>query len=70
MRAPSETIADPVELLTPRERDCLRLVDRHLSSKQIARELGQIEALQATIQPATPQQDAAALRKTGRSTAA
>ena len=31
---------DPVELLTPRERECLRLVDRHLSSKQIARELG------------------------------
>src|SRR5438067_13599122 len=31
---------DPVELLTPRERECLRLVDQHLSSKQIARELG------------------------------
>lgn len=29
-----------VERLTQRERDCLRLVDRHLSSKQIARELG------------------------------
>jgi DNA-binding CsgD family transcriptional regulator len=28
------------ELLTPRERECLRLVDQHLSSKQIARELG------------------------------
>jgi len=26
--------------LTQRERDCLRLVDQHLSSKQIARELG------------------------------
>ncbi|MDP3661169.1 helix-turn-helix transcriptional regulator [Phenylobacterium sp.] len=32
--------ADRVELLTPRERECLRLVDQHLSSKQIARELG------------------------------
>ena len=31
---------DPVGLLTPRERDCLRLVDQHLSSKQIARQLG------------------------------
>src|SRR5436305_6816763 len=31
---------DPVGLLTPRERECLRLVDQHLSSKQIARELG------------------------------
>ncbi|WP_296599363.1 response regulator transcription factor [Phenylobacterium sp.] len=31
---------NPVELLTQRERDCLRLVDQHLSSKQIARELG------------------------------
>src|SRR5205085_4697002 len=29
-----------VGLLTPRERECLRLVDQHLSSKQIARELG------------------------------
>ena len=28
---------DPVGLLTPRERECLRLVDQHLSSKQIAR---------------------------------
>src|SRR5687768_5922701 len=38
----SET-AHPTELverLTPREREILRLVDRHLSSKQIARELG------------------------------
>src|SRR5690349_23433333 len=34
-------ITDPVVgLLTPRERECLRLVDQHLSSKQIARELG------------------------------
>src|SRR6476469_3479540 len=34
-------ITDPsVGLLTPRERECLRLVDQHLSSKQIARELG------------------------------
>ena len=31
---------DPVDLLTQRERECLRLVDQHLSSKQIARELG------------------------------
>lgn len=29
-----------VELLTQRERECLSLVDRHFSSKQIARELG------------------------------
>ena len=29
-----------MDALTPRERDCLRLVDQHLSSKQIARELG------------------------------
>ncbi|MFN3574598.1 MAG: response regulator transcription factor [Phenylobacterium sp.] len=31
---------EKVELLTARERECLRLVDRHFSSKQIARELG------------------------------
>src|SRR5260221_13407091 len=31
---------DPVDLLTPRERECRRLVDQHLSSKQIARQLG------------------------------
>src|SRR5437763_14883423 len=31
---------DLVGLLTQRERECLRLVDQHLSSKQIARELG------------------------------
>jgi DNA-binding CsgD family transcriptional regulator len=31
---------NPIDLLTQRERDCLRLVDQHLSSKQIARELG------------------------------
>jgi len=37
-RADAKT--DPVGLLTPRERECLRLVDQHLSSKQIARELG------------------------------
>ena len=43
MRA-SPDIADPIELLTPRERECLRLVDRHLSSKQIARELGMSKA--------------------------
>lgn len=35
----------PVELLTHRERECLRLVHAHLNSKQIARRLG--------IQPAT-----------------
>jgi DNA-binding CsgD family transcriptional regulator len=31
---------DPAGLLTPRERECLRLVDQHLSSKEIARALG------------------------------
>jgi len=40
MRARDEIVDDPVGLLTHRERDCLRLVDQHLSSKQIARELG------------------------------
>src|SRR6185295_1522144 len=40
MRVPPDLMADPVTLLTPRERECLRLVDQHLSSKQIARELG------------------------------
>jgi DNA-binding CsgD family transcriptional regulator len=30
----------PLDLLTPRERECLRLVDQHLSSKEIARRLG------------------------------
>src|SRR5947209_18559976 len=42
LRMPTRT-AKPVEsigLLTQRERECLRLVDQHLSSKQIARELG------------------------------
>src|SRR3569623_1473132 len=34
------TVEDAIGLLTPRERECLRLVDQHLSSKQIARELG------------------------------
>jgi DNA-binding CsgD family transcriptional regulator len=29
-----------MDRLTPRERDCLRLVDEHLSSKEIARRLG------------------------------
>jgi len=33
-------MTEQVELLTARERECLRLVDRHFSSKQIARELG------------------------------
>src|ERR1700759_1845752 len=40
MRARDIIVEDPVGLLTPRERECLRLVDQHLSSKQIARELG------------------------------
>ncbi|MBW0150892.1 MAG: helix-turn-helix transcriptional regulator, partial [Phenylobacterium sp.] len=33
-------MTEQVQLLTARERECLRLVDRHFSSKQIARELG------------------------------
>src|ERR1700748_3883642 len=40
MRARDDITEDPIGLLTPRERECLRLVDQHLSSKQIARELG------------------------------
>src|SRR6266481_169897 len=40
MRARDIIVEDPVELLTQRERECLRLVDQHLSSKQIARQLG------------------------------
>src|SRR5437870_13465244 len=40
MRARDDSADDPVGLLTQRERECLRLVDQHLSSKQIARELG------------------------------
>jgi len=36
----TDAAVDPLDLLTPRERECLRLVDQHLSSKQIARELG------------------------------
>jgi DNA-binding CsgD family transcriptional regulator len=32
--------ASGMDRLTPRERDCLRLVDEHLSSKEIARRLG------------------------------
>ena len=40
MRARSDITVDPVGLLTPRERECLSLVDQHLSSKQIARQLG------------------------------
>src|SRR5205085_352132 len=35
-----DIMGQSVELLTQRERECLRLVDQHLSSKQIARELG------------------------------
>ncbi|WP_304272555.1 helix-turn-helix transcriptional regulator [Caulobacter segnis] len=37
------SVTDQVEgldRLTDRERECLRLVDRHMSSKEIARELG------------------------------
>src|SRR5579871_174631 len=40
MRARDDSAEDPIGLLTLRERECLRLVDQHLSSKQIARELG------------------------------
>ncbi len=40
MRARADITDDPTALLTPRERECLRLVDQHLSSKQIARQLG------------------------------
>ena len=32
--------AEGLDRLTERERECLRLVDRHMSSKEIARELG------------------------------
>jgi len=32
--------SDAIDLLTPRERDCLRLVYEHLSSKEIGRRLG------------------------------
>ena len=32
--------SDAIELLTPRERECLRLVYEHLSSKEIGRRLG------------------------------
>ena len=35
-----EGVMTAVDLLTQRERECLRLVDQHFSSKQIARELG------------------------------
>ena len=41
-----------------------------ISDEQIARELGQIAALQASIAPAAAHEEAAALRKTGRSEAA
>ncbi len=34
------TAAAPFDLLTARERECLRLVDQHLSSKEIGRRLG------------------------------
>lgn len=36
----SDSRLDPVSRLTPRERECLRLVARHLQSKQIAQQLG------------------------------
>ena len=35
----SESLGPRVERLTPRERECLRLVSLHLSSKEIARQL-------------------------------
>ena len=40
MRTETDSEMAAVELLTQRERDCLRLVHQHFSSKQIARELG------------------------------
>jgi len=40
MSARAPTTEPVIELLTPRERECLRLVDQHLSSKEIARKLG------------------------------
>jgi DNA-binding CsgD family transcriptional regulator len=36
----SSGLGSGLDRLTERERECLRLVDRHLSSKEIARELG------------------------------
>jgi DNA-binding CsgD family transcriptional regulator len=38
--APADPLAQRVARLTPAQLDCLRLVDRHLSSKEIAAELG------------------------------
>src|SRR6516225_6673585 len=35
-----QAATEAIELLTPRERECLRLVHDHLSSKQIGRQLG------------------------------
>lgn len=43
MEKGAPTLPDQVQgldRLTERERECLRLVDRHMSSKEIARELG------------------------------
>src|SRR3954468_2659744 len=40
MSAPDDEIALRVERLTSGQLDCLRLVDQHLSSKEIAAELG------------------------------
>ncbi|MDA8520375.1 type II toxin-antitoxin system Phd/YefM family antitoxin [Acidovorax sp. NCPPB 4044] len=41
-----------------------------ITDEQIARELGQIDALHATIRAAVPEAAAPALRRNGRSTAA
>ena len=38
--APADAMAQRVARLTPGQLDCLRLVDQHLSSKEIAAELG------------------------------
>lgn len=40
MRQAAEAGVPDLDVLTPQERECLRLVARHLSSKEIARELG------------------------------
>ena len=38
--APNDAVAERVARLSPGQLDCLRLVDQHLSSKEIAAELG------------------------------
>src|SRR3954451_7526665 len=40
MNEPKADPEDVIDGLSPRERECLLLVDRHLSSKEIARRLG------------------------------